>query len=124
MSAEFEPAVSSLPAAANPPADPLRWLRYGAMLEATTLLLLVAVAVPAKHLFGLPMATAIMGPVHGMAFLIYIWLVTSHASERAWSASTVIRLIAGAFIPLAGFVNERWLRRKMTSESTDSKGAL
>ena len=31
--------------------------------------MLVCIAVPLKHTFGVPQATAIMGPIHGVAFV-------------------------------------------------------
>ena len=45
----------------------LRNLQYLSLLEATTLVVLVCVAVPLKHLAGYPVAVSIMGPVHGIA---------------------------------------------------------
>lgn len=51
----------------------LKWMRRVSAPEGTTLLLLVLVAVPIKYLAGFPIATRIVGPVHGIAFLFYIW---------------------------------------------------
>jgi integral membrane protein len=44
----------------------LKALRLIALLEGTTLILLVLVAMPLKYQFGLPIAVSIMGPIHGM----------------------------------------------------------
>ncbi len=87
----------------------IRRLRLAALLEATTLVLLVFVAVPLKHLGGLPQATAIMGPVHGLAFLFYLWAVMQAAGSGGWPKAVIARMVIFAFIPLAGFVNERLL---------------
>jgi integral membrane protein len=87
----------------------IRKLRIASLLEATTLVLLIFVAVPAKHLFGEPHATAIMGPIHGLAFVFYIWLVLQAAGSGDWPRATIGRMVLFAFIPLAGFINERML---------------
>ncbi|MFC3227505.1 DUF3817 domain-containing protein [Marinibaculum pumilum] len=89
---------------------PLRPLRLAAVAEAITLLVLIGIAVPLKHLAGLP--AAVMGPVHGTAFLAFLWLLARScaAGELPWRASG--RLLLGAMLPFGGLVNERWLSRR------------
>ncbi len=62
----------------------LRRMRVVSVIEGSTLLVLVFVAVPLKHLGGYPIATAIMGPVHGMAFLLYVWMLIQTVSGAAF----------------------------------------
>jgi integral membrane protein len=91
----------------------IRRMRLASLLEATTLVILVFVAVPLKHVFGLSQATAIIGPIHGLAFVFYLWMLIQTVSGGGeWPKSTVARMIICAFIPLAGFVNERLLWRR------------
>jgi len=87
-------------------------LRLMALAEAATLLLLVFVAVPLKHLADMPLATRIMGPVHGAAFVAFLWFVTRAWSEGRVDGAGALRLFVGATIPFGGIVNERWLRRR------------
>lgn len=68
-------------------------------------------AVPLKHLFDLPIAVRIMGPVHGTAFIAFLWALTAAVSAGGWRRSDITRLLVGALIPFASFANERWLRR-------------
>ena len=89
----------------------IRRMRLASLLEATTLAILVFVAVPLKHLFGISLATAIMGPIHGLAFVFYIWMMIQTVMVGDWPKSTIARMLVCAFIPLAGFVNERLLRQ-------------
>lgn len=99
-----------------PPAedDPalVRRLRLVSLLEAGTLLALVLVAVPLKHALGHPEATRIMGPVHGAAFVAYIWCVVATVSGGGWTRTEVVRLVLAAFIPFGGFANAGFLRRR------------
>ncbi|MBL6453713.1 DUF3817 domain-containing protein [Belnapia sp. T6] len=90
----------------------LRRLRLAALVEGTTLLLLLLVAVPAKHLFGLPEATRVMGPVHGLAFLAYAWTLVATVSGTPWRAGEVLRLVLAAFLPFGALLSTGLLRRK------------
>ena len=92
--------------------DQLRRMRWVSLLEGTTLVALVFVAVPLKHFGGYPAATSLVGPVHGMAFLLYVWMLVQTISAGDWSRGEIARLLLAAFIPFGAFVNERALRRK------------
>ena len=92
----------------------LHRLELVSKLEATTLLLLIGVAVPLDHLRGWNAGVRIMGPVHGMTFLAFIWtaLQTLAGDAADWSRSERVRLFVLAFIPFGGFFNLRLLSRK------------
>ena len=90
----------------------LRRLEFASKLEATTLIALVGVAVPLKHAAGLPQAASAMGPVHGLAFLFYLWTVIQTVAAGGWRLADILRLVGAAFVPLAGFLNLAWLRRR------------
>jgi integral membrane protein len=99
--------------AANEDLTLIRRLRLAAFVEATTLLTLLLVAVPLKHAMGYAIATRVMGPVHGAAFVAYAWCVIATASGGGdWTRRELTRLIVGAFIPFGGFANAGLLRRK------------
>jgi integral membrane protein len=93
----------------------LSLMRAVSLLEGSTLVLLVLVAVPLKHLAGFPIATAIMGPMHGMAFLLYVWMLIRMVSADDWPRSETIRMLVAAFIPFGAFVNERILARRQAA---------
>lgn len=94
----------------------LQTLRIAAIGEAVTLLVLLGVAVPLKHLAGLPQATSLVGPIHGVMFLLFLWVVMRSWSEGLLKPAAVGRLVVGAMIPFGGFVNERWLKREFARE--------
>jgi integral membrane protein len=94
----------------------IRRLRLASFVEATTLLILLLVAVPLKHAMGYALATRIMGPVHGAAFIAYAWCVIATVSGGGnWTRRELARLIVAAFIPLGGFANAGFLRRKQAT---------
>ena len=96
----------------------LRRMRAVSLLEGTTLLLLLGVAVPLKHLAGIPIATSIMGPIHGIAFVLYVWMLTQTVSGGGWTRTAAAQMVLAAFIPFGAFVNERALARRQASLST------
>jgi len=91
---------------------PGRTLRRLAIAEAATLIALLFVAVPLKHLAGLPESTRLMGALHGLIFLAFCWAVVRARAEGLLNGKDMVRLVVGACIPFGGIVNERWLRSR------------
>lgn len=89
--------------------SPLRLLGWAALLEGSTLILLTCIAVPIKYALGYPAVVTWVGPVHGVAFLIYIWLVLSVAAQERWGALVILRALMAAFVPLGGL----WIARSV-----------
>ena len=87
-----------------------------AVFEALTLLALFGVAMPLKYWANIPQMVSVIGPVHGLAFMVLIWFVIRSWAEGLISGLGALRLVVGAFIPFGGFINEHWLRRQ--SENT------
>jgi integral membrane protein len=94
------------------PTDPLSRLRLAGLAEGTTLLLLVGVAVPLKRLAGWPEGVGILGPVHGLAFLVYVYALAEAASAGAWPRREIARAALACLVPFGTFLNDRWLRRR------------
>lgn len=90
----------------------LRQLRAAALIEGCTLVMLICIAVPLKHLGGIPAATAIMGPIHGIAFVAYAWLIFSTRAQLGWTGAETVRLLLPAFLPFGTFFNVVFLSRK------------
>lgn len=84
-------------------------LRLAVALEGATLIALVAIAVPLKRLADLPMATTVMGPVHGLAFLFLLYVLVEALAARMIGVGAALRLFGGAMVPFGGAINERWL---------------
>lgn len=95
---------------------PLQGLGIAAAAEATTLLLLVGVAVPLKHLGGWPAAVQVLGPIHGLAFVAYLWLVLQSLGAGLLSRGEAARLALSAFVPVAGYLAARSLGRRTAGQ--------
>lgn len=90
----------------------LRRLEVASVIEAATLLLLVGLAVPLKHLGGWAPGVTVMGPVHGLAFVAFLWTATQTVAGGGWSRAEMLRLFALACLPFGGFLNLGLLSRK------------
>ena len=90
-------------------------MRFVSVVEGCTLLILVFVADPIKHLGGYAIATTIMGPIHGMAFLLYIWTLIQTVSRTDFRRPDVVQMVMAAFIPFGAFLNERALSARPCS---------
>jgi integral membrane protein len=91
----------------------LRRLEFASVIEGTTLILLAGVAVPLKHLGGWPVGVQVLGPLHGLALLIYLWIAMQAVAEAGWSRSDVIRVFLVAVLPFGGFFNAAFISRKI-----------
>jgi integral membrane protein len=90
----------------------LRQLELASLAEAATLSILVLVAVPLKHLGGWDLGVRVLGPLHGFAFVAYVWNVWQVGAGQRWSGVDLVRLLVVACVPLGGFLNWPWLVRK------------
>ncbi|WP_414448033.1 DUF3817 domain-containing protein [Burkholderia sp. 22PA0099] len=102
------------------PLDALRRLRISCIAEGITLLLLLCVAVPLKHLAGANWAVHLMGPVHGLTFLVHGWLALRTASEANWRGTDTAALLGLALVPFGGFVNAARLSRRIDAQRAEA----
>ncbi len=82
-------------------------LKKMALVEGTTLLLLMFVAVPLKYKLGMPEAVYIMGRIHAVAFLLYVAMLIVSFVRKNLSLYHFILGVVAAFIPFGSFVYER-----------------
>jgi integral membrane protein len=93
----------------------LRRMRLAVWLEGLTLVILVFIAVPLKYAMGYPVATRIMGPIHGAAFLIYIGILIDTVTIARWNRREIAGVVAAAFVPFGAVLTLRMLRRKQSA---------
>lgn len=73
-------------------------------LEGVSLLALIFVAVPMKYYFQNPSLSKILGPVHGIIFLLFLFNTLSVGVEQDWKFKTITwKIILACFIPFGTF---------------------
>lgn len=79
-------------------------LRWVALFEGTSLLLLLFVAMPLKYYMGIPEAVKIVGMGHGILFLSFIVILLSHTVKGELGLLKTIAGFFASFIPFGTFV--------------------
>jgi len=91
----------------------LRQLRLVALLEGSSFLALLFIAMPLKYLAGLPLAVRIVGSVHGLLFLLFMAALYRAGLERAWPLRRSLLAFVSSIVPFGTFVFDRSLRREI-----------
>jgi len=79
-------------------------LRIIAILEGISLLTLVFIAVPMKHMMDNPAFVKVMGPVHGVLFLLFLFNTLSVGVEQNWKfKETTWKVLLACMIPFGTF---------------------
>lgn len=89
-------------------------LRLLALLEGISLLLLIGIAVPVKHIYGNPALVKAIGPVHGMLFLLFVLNTLSVGVEQQWKfRDTTWKVLLACIIPFGTFYIDWKILRKI-----------
>lgn len=88
--------------------DVRRSLPLVGAVEATTYLALLAGAV-GRHLLEGPDLSALLGPVHGLAFLAFAGLALESRAELGWDLRRTLRVLSAAVVPFGGYAVGRHL---------------
>jgi len=93
----------------------LKQLRVVAFLEGLSFLVLLLIAMPLKHVYGLPQAVRVVGSLHGLLFVGFVALLFRVASERDWPIKRSFLAFVASLVPGGTFVLDRALRRELES---------
>ena len=89
-------------------------LRLLAFLEGTSLLALVFIGVPVKHIIGDPALVKAIGPVHGALFLFFVFQTITVAIEQRWQFRvTTWKVLLACLVPFGTFYIDRVILRKL-----------
>ncbi len=90
--------------------DPLPWLRRTSLVEAVSYLVLLLIAMPLKYAWGEPMAVRVFGMVHGVLFLLLVWLLVKSHFDRGWPVRRLLVVFAASLVPIWPFLLDRHMR--------------
>ena len=89
-------------------------LRLIGILEGISLLVLIGIAVPLKHVMHDPTLVKIMGPIHGFLFLLFIINTLSVGIDYHWKFTTTTwKVLLACLIPFGTFYIDRKILSKM-----------
>jgi integral membrane protein len=128
--AAHSPAAAPVPSqptpvtGARPGAAPARqaalrkaYARYRllAYVVGCVLVVLVLVAVPLKYAAGTPQLVSIIGPVHGVLYIVYLLATFDLATKAKFAFKRTILVMLAGTIPFVSFVAEHWVTNKLRS---------
>jgi integral membrane protein len=93
----------------------LRRFRWVAFSEGLSFVLLLLVAMPLKYWAGFPLAVRVIGSVHGLLFVAFIWTLFAVALERRWPPFRWGMALLSSLVPFGTFVFDRSLKREIAS---------
>ncbi|MBL8728230.1 MAG: DUF3817 domain-containing protein [Planctomycetes bacterium] len=91
--------------------DPLPWLRRASLIEAVSYLVLLGIAMPLKYVWGEPLAVRVFGMVHGVLFLVLVWLLVKAYFDRGWPVRRLLLVFVASLVPIWPFLLDRHVRQ-------------
>ena len=89
----------------------LKFFKLIALLEGTSLLLLLGFAMPMKYFFQEPIFVKIIGMAHGLLFIAYLILAVMQKIASNWSLKTLAIVSIASVIPFGTFyVDKKYLK--------------
>jgi integral membrane protein len=76
-------------------------------VEGYSYLLLLFVAMPMKYLMGIAVATKIVGMIHGILFIAFIYLLVLSWQETKWATRESAIFFVAALIPFGTFFTKK-----------------
>ncbi len=106
----------------------LSFTRLLALFEGTSLVMLVFIAVPLKHGMGIPEVVSVIGPIHGVLFLLFNAVLFAYAARGNLSGvNTILGFFAslipfGTFVYTAKILNKSAVEKYRSLRSAESLG--
>jgi len=101
--------------------------RVMAYVTGVMLLVLVLVAMPLKYVWDSDTAVSIVGPTHGLLYMVYLVTAFDLAVRNKWSFTRTLLLLFAGVVPALSFIAERkatgWVREEQTGNPLAHTGA-
>jgi integral membrane protein len=76
-------------------------------------LLALCFAFVMNRFFDQSQYTAIIGPVHGFLYIVYLVAIVDLALKARWSLKGTILVMLSGVVPVGSFFAERWVTKKV-----------
>lgn len=93
---------------------PLKRFRFMGLLEGSSLLILLFLAMPLKYFFGMPEAVSVVGSIHGFLFVSYCLMIAYMTFIVKWPFVYSVIAVIVAFIPFGNIIFDRKLDKLAT----------
>jgi integral membrane protein len=91
----------------------IKRLKFVALLEGISFLVLLFIAMPLKYFAEEPWLNKQVGLAHGVLFVLYVILVIEVKIALEWSMRKTFIALGASIVPFGTFyINEKWMKRK------------
>ena len=95
----------------------VKTLRYSALLEGLSLLLLLFIAMPLKYMFDQPLMVEVVGMAHGVLFILYCVVLLGVGVKFKWLGMPLVLSFIASFIPFGTFyVDSKYFKKLNTAQ--------
>jgi len=94
----------------------IQWLRYSALTEGVSWLVLLFIAMPLKYVWGDPSFVKVVGMTHGVLFILLIALLLQTFMEERIDKKEAITIFIASFLPFGTFFTDKSLRKVIVEE--------
>ncbi|WP_026413496.1 DUF3817 domain-containing protein [Actinomadura oligospora] len=81
--------------------------RIMALLVGVMLLILVFVAMPLRYIGDQPGASAVVSPIHGLLYMVYLVTAFDLYRRAGWPLQKMVLMVAAGLVPFLAFYIER-----------------
>lgn len=98
-------------------------LRYRVMAYTVGvgLIILVFVGIPLQYGAGEPAVVQIVGPVHGMLYIVYLLTALDLARRARFGVLEMMAMVGAGFVPLLAFIVERRITSRLAQHEPPSQ---
>ena len=83
-------------------------------IEGISFIILIFIAMPMKYSFGYPIATKVVGMMHGLLVFAFIYQIIEAKKEADFSLKETALYSILSLIPFGSFYTDKLLAKKMT----------
>jgi len=91
---------------------PVNLVRWTGIMDGTSLLVLLFIAMPLKYWADKPYAVTIVGSIHGWIVMVYVAAILYAQIRIQWRFGWTLLSLLAAFVPFGNFAVERMLKRR------------
>ena len=84
-------------------------------VEGISFLILLFIAMPMKYSFGIPMATKVVGMLHGLLVFAFIYQIIEAKKEAGFTGKETALYTILSLIPFGSFYTDKQLAKKMAT---------
>ena len=85
-------------------------------IEGISYIILLFIAMPLKYSFGYPVATKIVGMLHGILVFAFIYQIIEAKKEAGFTLKEVALYSILSLVPFGSFYTNKLLAKKMTTK--------